>query len=152
MEKVSNLIVADADFNWDDVGSWTSMRNQILPDDNNNVVQGLHAGVDTSNCIIVGNSNHLIATVDVKEPGHCGNGGRHSRLQRPFRPAGQDAGPSACLRTGTRKIRLIMNAHIRILNIGNTNVQIVDLEFGFGVSSLAFREDGRLSVRIRFLI
>lgn len=67
MEKVSDLIVADAAFDWDDVGSWTSMRNQILPDENNNVVQGLHAGVDTNDCIIVGNSNHLIATVDVKD-------------------------------------------------------------------------------------
>ena len=58
---------AEAAFDWDDVGSWTSMRNQIVPEKDNNVVRGLHAGLDTSDCIIVGNSNHLIATVDVKD-------------------------------------------------------------------------------------
>ncbi|MEI3006137.1 MAG: hypothetical protein V8T87_16270 [Victivallales bacterium] len=68
MEKSDNIVTAEAAFDWDDVGSWTSMRNQILPEKNNNVVRGLHAGgSDTSDCIIIGNSNHLIATVDVKD-------------------------------------------------------------------------------------
>lgn len=67
MEKSPNIVTAEAAFDWDDVGSWTSMRNQIVPEKNNNVVRGLHAGLDTSDCIIVGNSNHLIATVDVKD-------------------------------------------------------------------------------------
>ena len=67
MEKSGNIVTAEADFDWDDVGSWTSMRNQIIPEQNNNVVRGLHAGLDTSDCIIVGNSNHLIATVDVRD-------------------------------------------------------------------------------------
>ena len=67
MEKSDNIVTAEAAFDWDDVGSWTSMRNQILPEKNNNVVRGLHAGLDTSDCIIIGNSNHLIATVDVKD-------------------------------------------------------------------------------------
>ena len=62
-----NIVTAEAAFDWDDVGSWTSMRNQILPEKNNNVVRGLLAGLDTSDCIIIGNSNHLIATVDVKD-------------------------------------------------------------------------------------
>lgn len=67
MEKAGNIVTAEAAFDWDDVGSWTSMRNQIIPEKDNNVVRGLHAGLDTSDCIIVGNSNHLIATVDVKD-------------------------------------------------------------------------------------
>lgn len=67
MEKTDNIITAEASFDWDDVGSWTSMRNQIQPVDHNNVVRGLHAGLDTQDCIIIGNSNHLIATVDVKD-------------------------------------------------------------------------------------
>lgn len=67
MEKISGIAVASCDFDWDDVGSWTSMRNQIRPEKNNNVVCGLHAGIDTRNCVIVGNSKHLIATIDVDD-------------------------------------------------------------------------------------
>lgn len=67
MEKVKNIAVAKATFDWDDVGSWSSMRNQIRPGKNNNVVRGLHMGIDTKDCIIVGSPKHLIATIDVKD-------------------------------------------------------------------------------------
>ncbi len=67
MEKVKNLAVAECTFDWDDVGSWTSMRNQIRPESNNNVVRGLHLGIDTKDCIVVGTPKHLIATVDIED-------------------------------------------------------------------------------------
>ena len=67
MEKVDNLVVAECTFDWDDVGSWTALRNQIRPSANNNVVQGNHVGLDTKNCIIVGDSSHLIATIDIDD-------------------------------------------------------------------------------------
>lgn len=67
MEKVDNVVVAECSFDWDDVGSWTALRNQIRPGKNNNVTRGLFEGIDTENCIIVGDSNHLIATVDIKD-------------------------------------------------------------------------------------
>lgn len=67
MEKAENVVVADGTFDWDDVGSWTSLRNQIEADDDNNVIRGLHKGIDTKNCIIVGDSEKLIATVDVED-------------------------------------------------------------------------------------
>lgn len=67
MEKADNVIVAECPFDWDDVGSWTALRNQIRPESNNNVVRGLHVGLDSKNCIIVGESTHLIATVDVDD-------------------------------------------------------------------------------------
>ena len=67
MEKSSNIVVAEASFDWDDVGSWTALRNQIRPEVDNNVVRGLHIGVNSKNCIIVGGSTHLIATVDVED-------------------------------------------------------------------------------------
>jgi mannose-1-phosphate guanylyltransferase len=66
MEKVDNVIVANSSFDWDDVGSWTALRNQIKPKENNNVVRGLHEQIDTEDCIIVSDPTHLIATVDVK--------------------------------------------------------------------------------------
>jgi mannose-1-phosphate guanylyltransferase len=67
MEKAENVSVAQGTFDWDDVGSWTALRNQIRPEENNNVVRGLYQGIDTKNCVIVGDSKHLIATVDVED-------------------------------------------------------------------------------------
>jgi len=67
MEKVKNAIVAECRFDWDDVGSWTALRNQIRPEANNNIVRGLHEGIGTDDCIIVGDAKHLIATVDVHD-------------------------------------------------------------------------------------
>ncbi len=67
MEKVDNVVVAECTFDWDDVGSWTALRNQIRPSENNNVVQGTHIGLDTKDCIIVGDSSHLIATIDIDD-------------------------------------------------------------------------------------
>ncbi len=67
MEKVDNVVVAKSTFDWDDVGSWTALRNQIRPEENNNVVRGLHEAVDTKDCIIVSDAKHLVATVDVQD-------------------------------------------------------------------------------------
>jgi mannose-1-phosphate guanylyltransferase len=67
MEKITNLVVAECSFSWDDVGSWTALKNQIRPSENNNIVRGLHSGLNTSDCIIVGDNNHLISTIDVDD-------------------------------------------------------------------------------------
>lgn len=67
MEKADNVIVGECSFDWDDVGSWTALRNQIRPSRDNNVIRGLYEGLDTSNCIIVGDTKHLIATIDVED-------------------------------------------------------------------------------------
>jgi mannose-1-phosphate guanylyltransferase len=67
MEKVNNVVVAECAFDWDDVGSWTALRNQLVSDDDGNVVKGRHVAVDTTNSIIVGDSSHLIATIDVDD-------------------------------------------------------------------------------------
>lgn len=67
MEKVDNVVVAECAFDWDDVGSWTAIRNQIHSSANNNVVRGKHVGLDTKDCIIVSDSHHLISTIDVED-------------------------------------------------------------------------------------
>ncbi len=67
MEKASDVIVAECLFDWDDVGSWTALKNQIAPSENNNVIKGLHSGINTRNCIIVGDSSHLISTIDIED-------------------------------------------------------------------------------------
>jgi len=68
MEKAGNITVAASKFDWDDVGSWTSLRNQIAPDENRNVVRSLHAGLNTEDCIIFSeDDSHLIATVGMHD-------------------------------------------------------------------------------------
>lgn len=67
MEKVDNVVVAECSFDWDDVGSWTALRNQIRPRQNNNVIRGTFESLDASNCIVVGDTNHLIAAIDVDD-------------------------------------------------------------------------------------
>ncbi|NOY74836.1 MAG: mannose-1-phosphate guanylyltransferase [Kiritimatiellaeota bacterium] len=67
MEKVDNVVVAECAFDWDDVGSWTALRNQLVADSDGNVVKANHIGVNTKNSIIVGESPHLIATIDIDD-------------------------------------------------------------------------------------
>lgn len=67
MEQAENVIIAECSFDWDDVGSWTALRNQMRPSENNNIITGLHIGLDTTDCIIVGDAKHLISTIDVRD-------------------------------------------------------------------------------------
>lgn len=67
MEKIDNVVVAECTFDWDDVGSWTALRNQLPADESNNVVRGEHISVDSTNNIIVSNPGHIITTIDVED-------------------------------------------------------------------------------------
>ncbi|MEI6507461.1 MAG: mannose-1-phosphate guanylyltransferase [Bacteroidota bacterium] len=53
MEKASNVFVIPADFGWSDLGTWTSLYENSMHDENNNVIQGKHVVVyDSKNSII----------------------------------------------------------------------------------------------------
>jgi len=65
MEKADNVLMVPGNFGWDDVGSWTALERIRTRDKRGNVINGEHAGVDTSNCIIQGESK-LIATVGLQ--------------------------------------------------------------------------------------
>lgn len=67
MEKNSCTVVAKGEFTWDDLGTWTSMKNQLVPDENGNAVLGLHTGIETENCVVIGEPDHLVATIGVKD-------------------------------------------------------------------------------------
>jgi mannose-1-phosphate guanylyltransferase len=67
MEKARDVVVAEAAFDWDDVGSWTSLRRHFPADQDGNVILGRHLGIDTRNCLVVGSSDHLVATVGVQD-------------------------------------------------------------------------------------
>jgi len=67
MEKAPNCMVIEATFEWDDVGSWDALARHHPADANGNTVLALHAGIDTHNCIIAAEDDHLVATIGAKD-------------------------------------------------------------------------------------
>jgi len=61
------VLVLRAPYTWDDVGSWLALERRNAQDANHNTVQGLHCGVDTSECVIVSDDDHLIGTLGVEK-------------------------------------------------------------------------------------
>ncbi|MBI3271649.1 MAG: mannose-1-phosphate guanylyltransferase [Planctomycetes bacterium] len=66
LEKAEDVVMLEATYEWDDVGSWRSMEDILAKTEDGNVVLARHCGVDTSNSIILG-EDHLIATVGVSD-------------------------------------------------------------------------------------
>jgi mannose-1-phosphate guanylyltransferase len=67
MEPAKTALVLEAPFRWDDVGSWLAMDRLQAQDELGNTVQATHTGINTRNCIIVGDNDRLIATAGVSD-------------------------------------------------------------------------------------
>lgn len=67
MENAPDVVVVEAPFNWDDVGSWQSMSRLREQDHADNTVAANHIGLDTSGTIVRGSDDHLIVTLGVKD-------------------------------------------------------------------------------------
>ena len=65
MEKAHEVLVLQAPYQWDDVGSWLALERRNPQDAHGNTIQALHTGMATSNCVIVGDPDKLIATIGV---------------------------------------------------------------------------------------
>jgi mannose-1-phosphate guanylyltransferase len=65
MEEAKQVLVIRAPYQWDDVGSWLALERRNPQDAAGNTVQGLHVGIDTTNCVIAGETDKLIATIGV---------------------------------------------------------------------------------------
>jgi mannose-1-phosphate guanylyltransferase len=65
MEHAPEVLVVQAPFRWDDVGSWLALERMHPQDADGNTVLAQHAGLKTRDCVIVGDHGHLIATVGV---------------------------------------------------------------------------------------
>ena len=64
MEKAGDVLMIEAPFAWDDVGSWSAVAERRPRDGAGNAVEGLSSAVDTRNSVIVSSDdNHLIATL-----------------------------------------------------------------------------------------
>ncbi len=67
LERADNICLLEAPFAWDDVGSWHALARLHPQDEQGNTIVGLHAGVDTSGCIVRSSGDHLIATLGVQD-------------------------------------------------------------------------------------
>jgi len=67
MEKADNVVVANGDFPWDDVGDWPAVGRHYEKDAAGNVARGEFVGFDSSNCVVVGDKKHLVAVAGVRD-------------------------------------------------------------------------------------
>ena len=67
MEKAKEVLVVQAPYQWDDVGSWLALERRNPQDAEGNTVQAKHLGIKTSKCVIVADPGHLIATIGVSD-------------------------------------------------------------------------------------
>lgn len=63
--KEGKVLVLNAPYTWDDVGSWLALERRNPQDAEHNTVQALHCGIQTERCVIVGDPDRLIATYGV---------------------------------------------------------------------------------------
>jgi mannose-1-phosphate guanylyltransferase len=66
MEHAKEVLVVQAPYRWDDVGSWPSLERMHPQDADGNTVLATHAGLNTKGCVIVGDAGRLIATAGVE--------------------------------------------------------------------------------------
>lgn len=63
MEKCRNIITAEGDFGWDDVGSWPAIAAHMPADGNGNIVLGAVAAEDSRDNIVVNTADGRILAV-----------------------------------------------------------------------------------------
>ena len=67
MEHAREVLVVQAPYQWDDVGSWLALERLHPQDADHNTVLAQHAGLKTRRCVIAADSGHLVATVGVED-------------------------------------------------------------------------------------
>jgi mannose-1-phosphate guanylyltransferase len=65
--KAGKVLVLNAPYSWDDVGSWLALERGNPQDADGNTVQANHCGINTKNCVIVGDPSRLIGTYGVSD-------------------------------------------------------------------------------------
>ncbi|MDF2987366.1 MAG: Nucleotidyl transferase [Eubacterium sp.] len=64
LEKIDCIYVVKGLFDWDDIGSIDALSKTLNADEEGNIINGKHVGVDTSNSIII-SEDTLITTIGV---------------------------------------------------------------------------------------
>jgi mannose-1-phosphate guanylyltransferase len=65
MERAREVLVVQAPYRWDDVGSWLALERMHPQDADHNTILATHCGLKTSHCVIVGDAGRLITTIGV---------------------------------------------------------------------------------------
>jgi len=64
-EKIQNLAVVEARFDWDDLGNWEAIYRLGIKDEHGNVIQGDVLAMDCTNCLLISKGGKL-AVVGLK--------------------------------------------------------------------------------------
>lgn len=67
MEHATDVVVLDAPFDWDDVGSWQALARLLGTDADGNTIDAKHIGLETRGTIVHSSDEHLIATVGLED-------------------------------------------------------------------------------------
>jgi mannose-1-phosphate guanylyltransferase len=65
MEKAPEVLVVQAPYRWDDVGSWLALERMHPQDADGNTVLATHAGIETRHSVIVAEPGKLVTTIGV---------------------------------------------------------------------------------------
>ncbi len=66
VENDNNVFVMPLDIGWSDVGSWSSLKDTLVSDENKHLVRGRHIDFDSKNLLVYG-SKKLITTVGLED-------------------------------------------------------------------------------------
>jgi mannose-1-phosphate guanylyltransferase len=67
MEHAREVLVVEAPYRWDDVGSWLALERMHPQDADNNTILATHCGLKTKRCVIVADADNLVATIGVED-------------------------------------------------------------------------------------
>lgn len=67
MEHSTNVLVIEAPFSWDDVGSWQAIARLQSADAEGNTTSGRHLGLHTTGTIVRTDDSHLVVTLGLKD-------------------------------------------------------------------------------------
>lgn len=67
MEHAADVVVVEAPFDWDDVGSWQAIARLGGSDSQGNTIGGRHVGLRTHGTIVRTDDDHLVVTLGVSD-------------------------------------------------------------------------------------
>jgi mannose-1-phosphate guanylyltransferase len=67
MEHAKDVLVVQAPYRWDDVGSWLALERLHPQDADGNTILGNHCGIKTAQCVVAAEPGVLVATVGVTQ-------------------------------------------------------------------------------------
>jgi mannose-1-phosphate guanylyltransferase len=66
MEHAKEVLVVQAPYQWDDVGSWLALERLHPQDQGGNTILADHCGIDTAHCVVAAEPGFLVTTVGAR--------------------------------------------------------------------------------------